>query len=261
MPRSSQLSLSCIILSLFISFSASSAQTVCEGFGPQTPRDIDNKAGTNKRDFSIAPAYQKLNLCNIHMHNPAEHKAAEFSIKKAGGGYQCNIGESLSKKELKPMSNKNYCKDVNPGDTIEVHWVHTSCDIKPGKGLGSCLSEKCTNPNLRVETQVFTVVNDPQAMNFMDFAYQGNRVDGLHQAKAIPTNTGKAVEFTGSTTGPSFTEQSCSNFQVTWNVRPQCAKVDIKSLSQWCKHNVFEEHHAHGVRQLVTSKALLSEIQ
>ena len=238
----------------------------CEGFGPQTPRDIDNLAGENKRLFSIAPSYEEMNLCNIHFHNNAEHKAKAFSVYAGegdhghGGGYRCNMSESLSDAELKPMAGKNFCKGVKPGDTIEVHWVHSSCDITPGKGLGSCLSNSCGNPDLRVETQVFTVVNDANALNFNDMAYKGNVVNGLHQAKSLPMNTGKPVEFLGSTTGPKYTEQTCSPLQVTWSVRPQCAKVDISSLSEWCKDNVFEEDHAHGVRKLVTNPKLLSEI-
>ena len=51
------------------------------------------------------------------------------------------------------------------GDTIEVHWVHTTCDVDPGKGLGSCLSDACANPQLRVEAQVFLVVNDENALS------------------------------------------------------------------------------------------------
>ena len=81
-----------------------------------------------------------------------------------------------------------------------------------------------------------------------------------HQAKNIPNNTGKPVVFAGSTTGPKYTEQSCSPLQVTWSVRPQCAKLDINSLSQWCESNPFDEHKAHGIRELVTNPALLSEI-
>ena len=239
----------------------------CEGYGPQTPRDIDNLAGENKRLFPLAPSHEQMNLCNIHFHKNAEHKAKAFSVyagegeNGVGGGYQCNISQSLSKAELRPMRGKNYCKNVQPGDTIEVHWVHSSCDVKPGKGLGSCLSDSCANPALRVETQVFTVVNDTNALNFNDLSYDGDMVNGYHQAKSIPNNTGAPVEFLGSTTGPSYTEQQCSPLQVTWSVRPHCAKVDINSLSAWCKDNVFEEDHAHGVRKLVTNPKLLSEIE
>lgn len=238
----------------------------CQGYGPQTPRDIDNKTGTNKRIFALAPDHKQMNLCNIHFHKNAEHKAKDFSIfaglDKEGknGGYQCNMSTALSKAELTTPKGE-VCKGLVPGDTIEVHWVHTSCDITPGKGLGSCLSESCANPNLRVETQVFTLVNDNAAENFDDLSYDGNQVNGLHQAKAIPSNTGKPVQFMGSTTGPSYTEQTCSPLQVTWSVRPQCAKLDINSIAKWCESNVFEEDQAHGVRKLVTNPDLLSEIK
>ena len=168
--------------------------------------------------------------------------------------------ESLTEKELKTPS-ENHCKGVKPGDTVEFHWVYSTCDVKPGKGLGSCLSDSCTNPNLRVESQVFTVVNDSSAINFKDLSYDGNIVNGLHQAKSLPTKTGKPIEFLGSTTGPAYTDQKFSPFQVSWSVRPQCAKVDINSLSEWCKGNIFEEDHAHGVRKLVTNPKLLSKIE
>lgn len=247
------------------SFLEDSAQ-VCEGFGPQTPRDIDAKAGENTMAFAKAPRSSELNLCNIHFHNNAEHKAKDFSIYAGegdhghGGGYQCGISKSLTEAELKAPKGE-ICKGLNPGDTVEVHWVHTSCDIKPGQGLGSCLSETCTDPDLRVETQVFTLVNDSDAFNFKDLSYSFNRVNGLHQAKALPMGTGKPVEFLGSTTGPKYNAAQCSPMKVTWSVRPQCAKLDINSLGQWCEGNVFKENHAHGVRKLVVNTRLLSQIK
>lgn len=74
--------------------------------------------------------------------------------------------------------------------------------------------------------------------------------------------TGEPVLFRGSTTGPSYTQATCSPLQVTWNVRPQCAKVDIGSLHRWAAEgNVFNETESHGVRQLVTASELLSEIE
>jgi hypothetical protein len=243
-----------------------SSGEICVGYGPQTPRDIDNLVGENKRIFSIAPSYKEMNLCNIHFHVNAEHKAKDYSIYAGegdnglGGGYQCVDTTTLTEAELKSPK-RNNCVGVNPGDTIEVHWVYSSCDVKPGKGLGSCLSESCANPNFRVEAQVFMVVNDASAMDFLDLVYDGNMVNGLHQAKALPTNTGSPVVFLGSTTGPTYSEQKCSPLQVTWSVRPQCAKVDINSLSSWCDENVFEEDRGHGVRNLVTNPKLLSEIE
>ncbi len=252
-------------LSLTAMSSMAYADDICEGYGPQTPRDIDLTFGTNQRIFALADDYQNMNLCNIHFHVNAEHKAKDFSIlaKTDDGkanGYQCSISQNLSSAELK-MPSKNMCKGVKPGDTIEMHWVHSSCDVQPGEGLGSCLSEQCANPTLRVETQVFTLVNDKNAMSFAELEYAGNQAsNAYHQAKNIPNNTGEPVVFAGSTTGPKYTEQSCSPLQVTWSVRPQCAKLDINSLSQWCENNPFNENKAHGVRELVTNPALLSKI-
>ncbi len=242
----------------------------CQGFGPQTPRDIDQLSGENKRTFALAPDYKEMNLCNIHFHENAEHKAKAFSIYAGDGhagydsGYKCGISKELSSAELAPTK-EAVCKgkhgDLQPGDTIEVHWVHTSCEVKPGAGLGSCLSVACSNPDLRVETQVFTLVNDSSALQFDELSYDGNMTNGYHQAKAIPADTGAPVVFAGSTTGPKYSEQTCSPLQVTWSVRPQCAKLDINSVGEWCKSNTFDEDHAHGVRKLVTNPALLSDIE
>ena len=237
---------------------------VCQGFGPQAPRDINLAAGENRSRFSFAPDYRAMNLCNIHFHTHAEHKAKAFSIyagagkKGLGGGYRCQLSQHLTKKErVKPS--RDICNGVQPGDTVEVHWVHSSCQIAPGPGLGSCLSSQCANPALRVETQVFTVVNDSNALDFNQFAY-GGKFNGYHQAGALPANSGTPVEYTGSTTGPKYDDRHCSSLQVSWSVRPQCVKLDINSLGKWCENNVFEEEEAHGVRKLVTDTRLLSKI-
>jgi len=242
---------------------------VCTGFGPQTPRDIDSTKGENKHHFSLSPGYKQMNLCNIHFHENAEHKAKAFSIYAGdghegyGSGFKANISKKLSKAELKPLA-QPACKsehgDLQPGDTIEVHWVHSSADVMPGKSLAACLSEKDSNPDLRVEAQVFVLVNDPKALDFNRLGYGGNIVNGFHQAKSIPGNTGKPVVFAGSTTGPKYSDSTCSPLQVTWSVRPKVAKLDINSVAKWCESNEFGEDHAHGVRKLVTSPKLLSKI-
>lgn len=245
---------------------AASAQELCQGFGPQTPRDISKTEGSNQRIFTLAPAARQMNLCNIHTHTNAEHKGPGFSVSAGAGehgGYQCNETASLTAAELEdPANGQGAFGGVKPGDTIEVHWVHTSCDITPGKGLESCGSDSCVNPELRVEAQVFLVVNNNNALDFSDFIYAGNIQKGFHQAKNLPTETGEPVVFAGSTTGPKYAQSTCSPFQVTWSVRPRCAKLDINSLYKWAETgNVFKETHSHGVRQLVTAPELLSPIR
>ncbi len=57
-----------------------SAAEICQGFGPQTPRDIAGTAGSNPRIFASAPPASQLNLCNIHTHTNAEHNGPGFSV-------------------------------------------------------------------------------------------------------------------------------------------------------------------------------------
>ena len=240
-----------------------SVNALCVNMGPQTPRDISSAMGLNLESFPLAPPANRMNLCNIHTHTNAEHKGPGFSLFVSDaddGGYACNETADLSAAELAPA--EGAYKGVKPGDTIEVHWVHTSCDASPGEGLGACVPDGCDNPLLRVEAQVFLVVNDPGALDFTAMNYGGAGADGLHQAKMIPATTGEPVRFRGSTTGPSYDQTNCSPVRVTWNVRPQCARLDINSLHRWAAEgNVFKETKSHGVRQLVTAPELLAPIE
>lgn len=239
------------------------SQGLCVNMGPQTPRDISSALGLNTESFPLAPQASEMNLCNLHTHTNAEHKGPGFSMFVSDandGGYACNESAELSPADLAPA--EGAYKGVKPGDTIEVHWVHTSCNAAPGEGLGACVPEGCDEPLLRVEAQVFLVVNDPRALDFTAMDYAGAGGDGLHQAKMIPATTGDPVLFRGSTTGPSYDQINCSPVRVTWNVRPQCARLDINSLHRWAAQgNVFMETKSHGVRQLVTAPELLSPIK
>jgi hypothetical protein len=238
-----------------------------QGFGPQSPRNIDLVAGNNKIQFNNAAHYSNMNLCNIHFHKNAEHKGGEFT-SYAGDGDKKGFGTGykytgvLNEKELTQIQG-GVCVDkdnsLNAGDTIELHYVHSSAKIKPGPTLGACLSESIINPQLRVETQVFVLVNDKKALDFEDLTKSG-MINGYQQALNIPNNTGKPIQYSGSTTGPSFNEQG-SPLQVTWNVRPKVAKVNISTVANWCKGNIYKEGHAQGVRNLVENLNLLSEIK
>jgi len=236
------------------------AELICTEAGPQTPRDITNTAGTNMADFAFAPAPEAMNLCNIHTHTNAEHKGPGFSMfvnNSAHGGYACNETEDLTATELDPSADG----DVKAGNTIEVHWVFTTCEPGDPPGLGACLCDM-DDLAVRVETQVFLVVNDDSALDFASFGRNMEAGDGVHQPKALPTGTGTPVKFRGSTTGPDYDNFICSPFGVTWSVRPQCAKVSAASVNAWLEDadNFYKEHHSHGVRKLVTRPAYLSPI-
>lgn len=237
-----------------------------KGFGPQSPRDIDQDYGTNLRNFAEAPNRSNLNLCNIHFHKNAEHKGGEFTTYAGNGdGKGTNTGYvyngKLTAAQLAPVKAKICAAKGNSlqvGDTLEVHFVYSSAQVKPAPTLGACLAESTMNPSLRVEGQVIVLANDKHALDFDDLT-DIEQVNGYYQAPNIPINTGVPVEYLGSTTGPGYNEKA-SPLQVSWSVRPQVAVVDINSVGKWCDDNEFNEDHAHGVRNLVQNPKLLSPI-
>ena len=238
-----------------------------QGFGPQSPRDLNQINGLNRRVFMAAPPRSELNLCNIHFHANAEHKGGEFTTYAGpGDGHGAGTGYrydgTLTAAELMPTAapvGQGKYGDLKPGDTLEVHYVHSSAMVTPGPGLGSCVTPSINNPQLRVETIVVVLVNDTSAADFQALATI-KRLNGFYQATGFPSGLGEPVTYAGSTTGPGYNEKG-SPFQVTWNVRPQVLKVDIASVDRWLKDNPFDETAAHGVRNLVQNQTLLSPIQ
>ena len=232
-------------------------------FGPQSPRDIESTAGTNPVTFDEAPPFTEMNLCNIHFHEGAEHRGGEFTTYAGNGdgeghGTGYLFDGDLTEDELAPYDGevgRTEDGDLQPGDTIEIHYVHSTDDIVPGPTLGSCLASDASTPALRVEAQVFVLVNDESAASLVDLTAIDD-VDGYHQAVNIPTDTGAPVNYAGSTTGPSFNEEG-SGFQVSWSVRPNVVKVHIGSVQEWFEDNPFDEEYAHAVRNLVINEALL----
>jgi hypothetical protein len=148
---------------------------------------------------------------------------------------------------------------LSVGDTIEVHYVYSTAQVQPGPTLGSCLNESVKNPSLRVEGYVFVLVNDDKALDFQKIT-TFKKVNQRYQAVQRPRKMGRPVSYIGSTTGPGYNEV-LSPFQVTWSVYPKVRYVNIKTVGKWCKKNIFQEDHAHGVRNLVTNPKLLSKIK
>jgi hypothetical protein len=242
------------------------ANTDGKGFGPQAPRDIDDLPGSNPIVFTASLASEDMNLCNIHFHENAEHKGGDFTEYAGNGdghGYQSGYkySGSLTDSELAEIDEEICPSDhgsLLPGATIEVHYVHSTSIVDPGPTLGACLSDSITNTHLRVDAQVYVLVNDDDALDFASLTAH-DKTSGKNQALHIPTDTGTPIHYIGSTTGPGYNEEG-SPFQVNWNVRPQVAKVNIKSVGEWCKGNIYEEDHAHGVRNLVQNPKLISTI-
>jgi hypothetical protein len=240
-----------------VAWAASGNKLSCTIAGPQAPRDVTQHMGGNAMSFAVAPPAGKMNLCDIHFHKFAEHRASGY-MKLAGKGdhrgYVCN-GHA-------PKSGGGHatgamgCGGIENGDSIEVHWVFTTCDVKPGPTLGSCFTQTCKDPQLRVEARVFYLTDDKSAGDFTRFAdYSSGAV--LLPAAQSP------VQYLGSTTGSGYNDGTCSPFKVTWNVSSVCTPLQIASINNWCgkDKNAFKEDHAHGVRQLVKGTKLLSPIK
>ncbi|MCC9622847.1 hypothetical protein LPB41_14225 [Thalassospira sp. MA62] len=236
------------------------------GFGPQSPRDIDAHAGRNSQIFNMAPSVAEMTLCDIHLHESAEHKGGEFTTYVGNGdghgfgtGYRYN--GSLSDAETVPVEmpiGQSDHGDLAPGDTIEIHFVHSTANATLGPGLGTCLTEATQNPQLRVEAVIAVLVSNG-GENFREMALI-EQLDGRYQVPHLPENLGDPIVYRGSTTGPAYNETG-SPFQVTWSVRPKVVKLNILDLGAWLKDNPFHEDHAHGVRNLVVNPDLLSPIE
>ncbi|MEM8848406.1 MAG: delta-class carbonic anhydrase [Pseudomonadota bacterium] len=246
---------------------ALAAATDGAGFGPQSPRDIDVLTGNNDRAKGLAPPHTALSLCNIHFHESAEHRGGDFTTYAGpGDGEGTGTGfvydGTLSQTELAPLETPigaGQHGDLTPGDTIEIHFVYSSAQVAPGPTLGACLTEAIANPQLRVETVVAVLVNDPAARDFTQMAAI-RTVDGRAQVSALPGDLGPPVVYAGSTTGPSY-NRAASPFHVTWSVRPRATKIDIASVGAWLADNPFDETGAHGVRNLVVNPDLLAPIE
>lgn len=232
-------------------------EVACSDAGPQSPRDVDQVAGENvlPPEFVKAPPFAEMNLCDIHYHTFAEHKASGYPTLTGSGdhaGFACADHEPAEGAERRAAAT---CQETSLGDTVEVHWVFTSCDSEKrlGHSLDTCL-EGCEGaPVLRVEGRVFYLTEDEDALKFKDFS----NPDSVQVPSADA-----AVEYIGSTTGPRFNREGiCSAPGVTWNVGTACSPLRLDSLDAWCADNVFEEHKAHGVRTLVTDLKLLSPIE
>jgi len=274
---------------------------------PQAPRDIAlvTTLGSNSVSFTAAPSSNTMNLCNIHFHKNAEHKGGQFTTYAGNGngdgdgdqsGYKSTL--KLTNSELSP-ANGEICpsahRNLHSGDTIEAHYVYSSADVEPGHTLAACFEGRVTtqsedahgktSPQLRVESQVYVLVNDQKAKDFHALTKYEivNKPIGtkLYQTTGLPTldESGIPVEYAGSTTGPGYNEEP-SPYLVSWAVRPNVVKVNIATVGTWCdqtiphkdangnvmkdaegnvlKGNVFEENHAHGVRNLVKEPSLLS---
>lgn len=162
-------------------------------------------------------------LCNVHFHEPFEHSGFADLPQTTGA------------------TGQQVCKAVDIGDQIEFHWVYTNCaaNSPPVKGLGNCVCDR-EDLVLRVYAQAYVV---------------GDAGDAPTQPRA------GLLRYRGSTTGPSYDNETCSPARVNWHVNRDVRTVGVQELATWCASNPWiDEDHPHAARRTVTDPAWLSPI-
>ena len=217
---------SCTMLSWVVSCAGPSAQqnqstvSTTDTVAVCGPQAPRNIARAGGNNTVAIPDGETPNLCNVHFHRPFEH---------AGWA---------SMPEASPPNGSPVCKDVTIGDKIEFHWVYTNCNLPatPKAGLANCV---CDRDDLVL--RVFA---------------KGYLVDENGGSLSQPTTD--FVKYTGSTTGPSYSNETCSLAKVNWQVHPHVTKLKRDSIAEFCSSNQWSEDHAHDIRVLVEREDWLS---
>lgn len=255
---------------------APAAKLSCADAQPQSPRDVSPtySAGTGvARSVAHHASVSTLKHVNTHYHLGAEHKSSgEYdklhttSRKLLSGdteyGFYCDDVAAVSAltSAQKAAYDFQYCKETEVGKTYEMHYVYSSGGKAMGDGLGGAFAVQ-NNPTVVVRGQVFHIVNDAA----YDLPSGSNLMEGMLQS--FPGTTGAAATlnlndvtvYSGSTTGRSYNNaDSCSPYQITWQVDQKCRLISAKSFDDMCKkmkydHGMSADAHPHQSRDLVSN--------
>jgi hypothetical protein len=250
------------------SFNGSFEPMACDFAGPQTPRDVTGVDGTNSykvEGLQRTTSTEGMRICNVHFHRFAEHRSqGQYDVDRGREGWACRRADATSDDGQGAPGEDGGLDEQAPvqdGDTIEVHWAHTSCpqelidesiaaalekDPKAITGLAPCA---CPGAEIVFEARVFRVSKD-------------SGLDTL--TNTPPPPTGELARFFGSTTGAVYNGK-CSPIQSGWRVDKSCGELRLSALEAWLQDprgaRLFNESHPHPVRELVTDPKLLSRFE
>jgi len=251
---------------------------VLEQAGANVTKGYQGNIDASSRD-PITEDYFTQGLCpvNVHWHLGAEHLSmGEFDENGVGPsdiherrklagkerlGFQCGLYDEEDPKFTKNY-NWEYCKDMEVGQTYEVHWPHSAAGacgtpnqyqtpfydgVFCNDGIIS-LDPLNTYRKIGVQAQVYTIVND-ESYYYPDMI-KGMIVDG---------DMGSDVDkYTGSTTGTSRNNEICSKYTpITWQVDRKCHMISASSFDKMCadmmsqRDDMSDDLHPHGSRELV----------
>lgn len=209
-----------------------SVPLTCDRSEPQAPRDVTRGSPGLKSPRGVMPmtSCAEMDLVNFHFHLGAEHRSeGQYDVEQGEWdgtglrpGYFCNSDFGLDESANEPY-NFQFCDNVQVGNTYEVHWVHsTGGDAFKTDGLNGAFSRK-NNPIVAVESQAIKIVNHE---SYSDFS-----LDGM-------LDSGDVALYLGSTTGPSYSNEICSAFQVNWLVDRDCKAVSASAFDNVCRRMV-----------------------
>jgi len=240
----------------------------------------------NTTAVPILTPYHETGLCpvNVHWHLGTEHLSVGqydetgsgptevATRRRAAGkvreGFQCVHYDPMDKTHTTPYDWK-HCKDMEVGQTYEVHWPHSK-----GGACGTihqfqtpfydgvfCYGSKLvpsTQEAIGVQAQVFMIVNDED--HYYPDLMRGMISDDTH---GIDMGV-----YTGSTTGTSRSNTICSAYSpITWQVDRTCHKISASTFDKMCadmkaqNDDMTDDLHAHGSRELVDSSLVADNHQ
>mmetsp|Transcript_14779 Transcript_14779/g.21112 ORF Transcript_14779/g.21112 Transcript_14779/m.21112 type:complete len:357 (+) Transcript_14779:55-1125(+) len=257
--------------------------------GPQAGADVSvGYKGLMEVDTDPnTDSYFKQKLCpvNVHWHLGAEHRSnGEFDENGSGPTdikHRRKLAGKIREGMLCHHYNKEqdmytkeydwkYCKDMEVGQTYEVHWPHSTlgqcgspwqyqtpfydgvlCNFNSDVAAGLEDETIKLPDHVGVQGQIFTVVND-------ESYYFPNLINGM----IVDGVMGKDItSYYGSTTGTSRTNEICSNYSpITWKVDRKCHLISASSFDKMCADmmsmaaDMTDDLHPHGSRELVADK-------
>jgi len=268
--------------------------------GPQAGANV-TKGYQGNMEVDVVPIttpYYQAGLCpvNVHWHLGAEHNSAgeydenglgpkiddldglhrrmSASDEEIRQGHQCMHYDEEDARFTKEYDWK-YCKDMEVGQTYEVHWPHSAAGAcgTPNQYQTPFYDGVFCNLDLEtlltlqpqdianavgVQAQVFTVVND-EAYFWPDLM-RGMIVDG-----DMGTDIAK---YTGSTTGDSRNNEICSSYTpITWQVDRKCHMISASSFDKLCydmmqqRDDMSGDVYPHGSRETVADELAANNYQ
>jgi hypothetical protein len=209
---------------------------------------------------SISHSLSFVNFPFLTGSGPSDINERRRLAGKTRQGYQCTLYDESDPK-FTTAFNWQHCKDMEVGQTYEVHWPHSAAGAcgtinqyqTPFYDGVFCRDGVLTDTaaQVGVQGQVFTIVND-ESYYYPDLM-RGMIVDGDFGMDM--------AMYTGSTTGTTRDNEICSQYApITWQVDRKCHLVSASTFDKMCadmkaqRDDMSDDLHAHGSRELVADE-------